>query len=331
MSQTISAQDFQKTKPSWGQNFLLVGSDSYMADIATAHIKASFRNQDYDISIVYADELKAGDLGEYLDTFTIFSSAKLIIIRSAESLNKRELEVLADYFENPSELQSLVIVAQKTNGKLKTWKKIISSCLNISCDPPKYAGDIKTWLMSELRSMGKVMTPQAINDFTQRIELDYNTAANELTKIDLLVGQRRQITHEDLAALAGSRAGTLIDFFRALGRKQQKAALMSLDLMLQADWEPLQILFALLRFFTNLWKIQLLRQTHITDSEISSRHLAEIFPYQRKEYLEFAKSYPIKSLEKIMDILLQTDFHLKSSAVDKRLRLDLCVLSIISA
>lgn len=331
MADILNALDFQKMNLKWGQNFLLLGTDSYLADIAIAHIKASYRDYDFDSSIVYADEVKAGELAEYLDTFTIFSSTKLIIIRSAELLNKQELEVLGDYFDNPSDLQSVVIISQKANSKFKAWKKIISGCLTISCDPPKFAGEIRAWLTTELRRIGKVMTPKAINEFTQRIELDYNTAANELNKIALLVGERKQITNEDLAALAGTRAGTLIDFYRALGRKQEKAALEAVDLMLEADWEPLQIQFALLRFFTNLWKIQLLRQRHISDTEISSRHLSDIFFSQRKEYLDFAKSYPIKSLEIIMEILLKTDYYLKSSTVDKRLQLELCVISIIAA
>lgn len=329
MADSISALEFFKTKIKLGENYLVLGADAYLADIALAHIKRSLKPLDIDVSIVYGDTVRAGELGEYLDTFTIFSSTKLVIIRNAEALGKNELEVVGDYFDNPSDIQSLAIIAQKSNKTLKAWKKIHSGSQVVSCDPPRFAGDMRNWLMTEIRKMEKVMTPQAISEFTARIELDYYTASNELNKIGLLVGSRKQITADDLQSLSSSRAGTLIDFYRALGKKQVKSALGAMNLMLDADWEPLQILFSMLRFYSKLWNIQLLRNKHIADPEISMRHLGDIYMSQRKEYLGFAKNYPIPVLERIMELLLQTDYNLKSSSIDKRLQLDLSVIKIL--
>ena len=330
MAETINALAFASHRPSLGQNYLIQGIDAHLIDKVLDHIKRSLKREgEIDISIVYGDEIKAAELGEYLDTFTIFSSSKLVIIRNAEAFLKKELEVLAAYFESPSDIQTLAIVTEKANKTLGTWKKIAANSHTVNCDPPKFASEMRTWLMEELKRIDKTMTSAALAEFTNRIELDYATAANELAKIDLLVGSRRQITEKDLDSLSGSRAGTQIDFFRALGGKQIKTALMAMNLMLEADWEPLQILFSMFRFFNSLWRIQLLRTRHITDNEINSKHIAEIYPSQRKEYLGFARNYSIKGLENIMGILLKTDYKLKSSIIDKRLELDLSIIEIL--
>ncbi len=330
MAENINALNFASHRPTLGQNYLIQGSDAHLIDKVLDYIKRALKHDnEIDISIVYGDEIKAAELGEYLDTFTIFASSKLVIIRNTEALLKRELEVVAAYFESPSETQTLAIVTEKANKTLGAWKKIAASCHTVICDPPRFASEMRNWLIAELKRMGKVMTPGAIAEFTNRIELDYSIAANELAKIDLLVGSRKQITEKDLDGFSGSRAGTQIDFFRAMGGKQTKAALEAVNLMLEADWEPLQIHFSMFRFFTNLWKIQLLRAKHITENEISSRHIADIYASQRKEYLGFARNYSISSLEKIMDLLLQTDYKLKSSTIDKRLELDLSIIQIL--
>lgn len=330
MAAIINALAFASHQPALGQNYLIQGNDAHLIDKVLDRIKRTLKQEgEIDISIVYGDEIKAAALGEYLDTFTIFSSSKLVIVRNAEAMLKKELEVLAAYFDSPSEIQTVAIVAEKANKTLGTWKKIAANSYIVNCDPPRFVSEMRTWLMDEVRRLGKVMTPNAVTEFTNRIELDYAKAANELSKIDLLVGSRRQITEQDLVGLSGSRAGTQIDFFRALGAKQVKAALEAVNLMLEADWEFLQIQFSLFRFFTNLWKIQLLKAKHLSDTEISGGHLADIFPKQRQEYLGFARNYSIKDLEKIMDILLNTDHKLKSSTIDKRLELDLSLIEIL--
>lgn len=330
MAQIIPALEFENHKPKLGQNYLIKGSDSYSIDKVLNQIKKSLsRKSDIDISIVYGDEIKAADLGEYLDTFTIFSSAKLIIIKNAEAFQKKELEVIAAYFDSPSDIQSLAIVTQKLNKTFNTWKKIDANCITVTCDPPHYASEIRNWLVTEVKRRGMIIASQALNEFTNRIELDYATAANELDKIELLVGERKQITAKDLLSLGGSRAGTQIDFFRAMGKRQLQNAIQAADLMLDTDWEPLQVLFSINRFFCNLWRIQLLRNRHITDSEISSRYLTEIFINQRREYLEFAKNYSLSSLEKIMGLILETDYKLKSSNIDARLVLNLCIIQVL--
>lgn len=315
-----------------GRNYLLLGVEAWLIDSYIQQIKDSIkRSQELDVTIIYGDDVNGGELGEHLDTFTIFSTAKLIIIKKCEKFLKKELEILAAYFDSPSEIQTLVLISDKTDAKFNTWKKIRANCEIIACDPPKFAGDIRNWLMAELRRHEKVISPQAMSEFTARIDLDYYSAANELAKVLLLIGDRKQIVVEDvITSLSGSRAGTQIDFFRALGNRNIKNAIEASMLMLQTDAEPLQVFFGLYRFFLHLYKIQLLRSRHISDTEISQKHIMEIFFSQRKEYLDFSKKYSLEALERIFAILLDTDSKLKSSLIDSTLQLELCIIQALN-
>jgi len=329
----LFALDFSASNVSLGSSYLLLGTDTYLADRIIDVLRSSLRKQaNADTLIVYGNEVKSSELSEHLDTFSVFSEAKLIVIRNAESMDKKVLEVLSAYFESPSEIQSLAIVAEKTDQRLKTWKTIATACLTLNCDPPRYGAAIKNWLQKSLNQMGKTMLPKAQDEFMNRIELDYYHAANELAKLDILTRDAKVITEADvLKSLGTTRTGTLIDFYRALGRKQLKPCLEAIYRMFYADWEPLQILFQFNKFFSTVWKINLLRQKHISPQEIMSKHLFEVFATQRKDFLDFAPNYSLASLEKIFGILLETDSQYKLSAAESSVLFTNCLVRIIQA
>ena len=333
MEVTLFALDFTADKVRLGSSYLLTGTDSYLVDRVLDTIRAKLKKKENaDTFIIYGDEVKSPELADLLDTYSIFSSTKLIIIKNAESLKTKEMNILADYFSSPSEIQSLAIVTEKADARYDYWKKIKAGTLVINCDPPPYGGAIRAWLDKALKDINKTMTDKAIEEFLSRIELDYYNAANELTKLDLLTGNRKTITESDIIlSLGTSRSGTLIDFYRALGRKQAKPAIEAMEKMLFADWKPLQILFQLTRFYSNIWKILLLKKAHISDKEIIANHLNDIYATQRKEILDLSRSYNLASLENIFALLLETDQQFKLTVAEPQILLCNCLLKILDA
>ncbi|PKN73004.1 MAG: DNA polymerase III subunit delta [Candidatus Cloacimonetes bacterium HGW-Cloacimonetes-3] len=329
----VTALDFSPASVKLGKSYLLVGTDAYLADRVLDKLNTKLKLDDaVDKTILYGDELKSAVLAEHLDAFSIFSSAKLIVIRNVEKMDKKELDTLGDYFDSPSEIQSLVIVTEKMDARFAAWKKIKASCLQITCEPPKYGGAIRAWLDIELKSIHKSMTPKAIEEFINRIELDFYHAANELNKIDLLSSGRTTITEKDVfKSLGTTRAGTLIDFYRALGKRQIKQSLEAMDKMLFADWEPLQVFFHFNKFYWIIWRILLLKKAHISENEILSKHLNDLFQNQKREYLDFSKSYSLASLDTIFGILLETDSQFKLSVAEANVLLCNCLIKLLEA
>ena len=316
-----------------GENFLLVGSDYYWADRISDRIKDKLHKaQEAELIVLYGEEIKAAQLYDYLDSISLFSSAKLILLKNADLMKKAELDILAEYMANPLEEQTLVISAEKIDARLSAWKKIKEAAVFIAVDKPKYAGSVREWLELELKSLQKTMTTKAIEEFISRIELDFSTANNELQKLLLLIGERKSITEQDvIRSLGTTRVGALIDFSRALGKRDLRQALILAYKMLDSDWEPLQVFFQLQKFYLIIWRIALLKDKHLSASEIMGSHLSDLFPNQKKEYLDFSNYYNLKSLRKIFDILLETDHLLKSSNAENSLLLTRCLLETLSS
>lgn len=330
---SVTSLDFSTASVKLGKSYLLVGTDAYLADRVLDKLKTKLSmEEEVDKTLLYGDELKSAVLAEHLDAFSIFSSAKLIIIRNVEKMDKKELDTLGDYFDSPSEIQSLVLVTEKMDARFTAWKKIKASCQQITCEPPKFGGAIRAWLDIELKTIHKSMSPKAIEEFINRIELDYYSAANELNKLDLLSSGRTTITEKDvIKSLGTTRTGTLIDFYRALGKKQLKQSLEAMDKMLFADWEPLQVFFHFNKFYGIIWRILLLKKAHISENEILTKHLNDLFQTQKREYLDFSKSYSLASLEIIFAILLDTDAQFKLSAAEANILLCNCLIKVLEA
>lgn len=332
MSQTsIDALAFCSDMIKLGKNYLLLGTDLWMIDHVLRMIQSGLKKRhDLETINLYADDLDKTELSEVLDTYSIFASSKLVVLRNAEQLNSQEQQVLGSYFKDPSELQSLIIVAMKVDGRLSSWKAVSQASVQISCDPPRSHYDLQKWLDFVLKQSDKQMDSQAKRIFLSRVELDYATAYNELQKLFLLVNERKTVSEKDVQrSLGTSRVGTMIDFYRALGKRNLAECLNTIGRMLDSDWEGLQVFFLFTKFYNTIHHILALKANQTSESEISSRHLAELFPSQRQEYIGFAKNYTLKQMRCIMRVLLEIDSQFKLSAAPSHTLLELCAIRIM--
>lgn len=330
---SVTALDYNPQSIRLGTSWLLSGGDAYLSDLVLDAIRTKLKKtDDIDLFIIYGDDVSASELYDQLDTLSIFSRAKLLIIRNAHKLGKKELEALEAYFQSPSEIQSVALVVDKVDSSLSAWKTIKAGCTTILCEPPRYGGALRAWLDKTLNTMNKSMTFKARDEFINRVELDYAYAANELIKLDILTGNRHAINEQDvLKSLGTTRTGAVIDFYRALGKRQTKEALIAVDKMLMSDWEPLQVFFHYTKFYTILWRIQVLKKAHFSEAEIISKHLTDVYQTQRREFVEFAKSFSLESLETIFPLLLDTDAQLKLSMAEPNILLTACLIKILAA
>jgi DNA polymerase III subunit delta len=333
MKQSASGVKLTEKTVSLGDNYLLLGEDAWLRDQATDTIKSAIRkDNEIDIAIVYCDDVNASQINDVLDSYSIFASQKVVILRNAEMIEKKELETLARYFSDPASNQTLIISAIKIDGRIADWKKIKDSCINVICDNPIHKGDLGNWLTEALIKTGKAMTNQARLLFLDKVELDYANAQSELQKLIILVQDHKQISENDVIKCVGySRTGTQTDFIQALGKRNIKTCLELLERMLSSDYAALQILAIMNRFYMVLYKINILKQNHLSISEIINAHLTELYPSQRQEYINISNNIVLKQLKQVFNILLETDTKLKLSYASESVLLVHCIVNIMAA
>ncbi len=322
----LQEQDFTKIPC-----FLLMGADAHLIEKTQLRIRAQLVEiKAADLVLIYGDEATAGSISEQLDEYSVFSESKLILIRNVDLLKKEALEIIARYLENPDLEQNLILTCIKPDLRLSAWKKIKDASLCVVCDPPKHGGEVRMWLDAELKNLKRNMSPKAREEFLSRIELNYSIIDNELNKLLLLTYKKDVITEKDVEqSLGTTRSGALADFYRAFGAKDAGRALTLMNSMLASDWEPLGILAQIQRFFMTIWKIKLLQEAHISNNEIMSKHLNELFFSYRKDYIDYATRYKSSALHGVFESILETDSKLKLTLSTPEILLSICLLEII--
>ncbi|MDD2332056.1 MAG: DNA polymerase III subunit delta [Candidatus Cloacimonetes bacterium] len=312
--------------------YLITGSDSYLGDCAQRHIREQARNfHTAELIYLYGEETTAPELSEHLDSYSLFSERKVILLKNCDKLKKDALDTLAAYYSSISDTQILIVFTPKVDVRFSAWKKIREASLCVECNPPRFAGDVRAWFDQQLAKNKKYMDYKAKDEFLSRIELDYAAIDNELQKLILLTYDKNNISADDVArSLGTSRSGAMTDFYRALGRRDTKQSITQINKMLSSDNEPISIIFNLLRFMNHMWKINLLKSNHISESEIISSHLPDLFEKSRPEYVAFSKNFPLTRFPSIFSALLETDSRLKLTAAEPDVLLSLCILEILS-
>ncbi len=321
---TLLAYEFLRSKPKISSLLYLVyGSDEFQKEQILKYIKKLLitkETEDFDFSSFYANETSGEEIIEQLEMIPFMSERRLVVVKNYDKLKKHDLEILADYCSNQNDSTVLVLTAVKPDMRLAFSKKIKKIGVLIECKAPYSPRDIVTWLNRELSSENVRMEARAISLFSQIIETDYQIARNELDKLLIFIGNKKNITYEDVVDCVGnSRVNSIFEFQNAIGSLDKIKSFKILENMIKNKEALVFIVVMLNRFFIIIWKIQALRARRYSDQEISSNYLKEITPYFRKDYLNYSRKFSRKSLIKIFKALTETDFQIKSTNIEERI------------
>ncbi|MCD4795963.1 MAG: DNA polymerase III subunit delta, partial [Candidatus Cloacimonetes bacterium] len=289
-------------------------------------------SEDFDLITLYGDNCSGINALEQLEMMPFMAKYRQVILKNFDKMKSDDKNLIAEYLENPVPTSILVLTAEKLDGRITANKKISRKALNITCQQPYNQEDIIRWLRNELRQKDINMNNEAINLFANSIETDYMIASNELEKLIILTKNARDITLDDVIESVGkSRANTIFELQNNLGRKDLKKSLSVLENMFANEDPPKIAVFIvtmITRFFFQIWKIIALRKKNISDSEITGRHLNDIYYKYRNNYLSYANNYTDKKLKHNFSLLLQADIELKSLNIKEEIILETLIFNI---
>ncbi len=326
-------QEFKKQKPV--PAYLITGQETYYIDKVIKIIIDRFvtpGSEDFDLITLYGDDCSGVNVLEQLEMMPFMAKYRQVILKNFDKMKTDDKNLIAEYLENPVPTSILILTAEKIDGRITANKNISRRTLNITCLQPYNQEDIIRWLRNELRQRDIFMNNEAINLFANSIETDYMIASNELEKLIILTKNSRDITLDDVIESVGkSRANTIFELQNNLGRKDLKKSLSILENMF-ANEDPQKIAIFIVtmitRFFFQVWKVMALRKKNISDSEITSRHLNDIYYKYRTTYLGYANNYTNDKIKKIFSLLLQADIELKSLSIKEEIIIETLIFNI---
>lgn len=265
---------------------------------------------------------------EDLDTYSFLSDKKVIIITGIENLNsdndKKTLEHLYKYLDNPNPDNLVIIWSKKFNNTLKITKELKKKMdfISVEINPLKYAKE-------ELK--GYKINQNDIEYLINKCLNDVSKIENEINKLKNYKCDEKEITRQDIDDLVMDKLGDSTDltfaFNRSLGEKDIKGALEKYHELLNYNIEPLSIIGLLASQIRIIYQVKILEKQRMSAEEIA-RTLGEKSSYRVKKTKELTRYYTEDELLKLMNTLADMDLKLKTTDANPNDLIELFILNI---
>jgi DNA polymerase-3 subunit delta len=199
--------------------------------------------EDRELGTVHCDPDEGGLDGIIgaIRTPSMFASQSVVIVRPVEALSADEQGRLAEAARGLAPGTTLLLVTGPEEGGGRrsgppvaaALRKAITEVGQIhSCQAPR-EWDVPKWLVAEAQALGKRLTPAVAQQFVARAGHDMGRLRMELEKLATYMGDRADITADDLVAVVSAEPEhTIFELVDAIGNRQPVQAMRMIAVLL---------------------------------------------------------------------------------------------------
>lgn len=308
--------------------YLILGDDIFLQTEAIDRISATVKKTHEDSLHIERHDAEAFSISsciEAVQNISMWGSHTLVIVRNIDEWDLGKAGPLLEYAKAPNPASTLILQADKVDGRTKVVQQLKTTCKLIECKP-LYANQIPDWLRTQAKTHEKQLSLEAANWCMELAGTDLATLYRALQGLSLYVGTKPTI---DLADVEGFLSNTsqhdIFELCKALGSGRTTDAVKLLDNLLSNGEPPVRMMFMIARH----WRILLGLRAAATKTE--SDDVVRQFklpPFFVGEYQTQAKRWDPKRLMRGLKLLAHTDRRLKSSRLDDHLVAELAMLRL---
>lgn len=265
--------------------------------------------QVFNLDTFEGEELEAPRLLEAARSVPVLAKRRIVWVRRADEIRKREQERLEAGLPEIPESTDLIFTASRVDRRVRFWQKVIGLGKVQEFRPP-YPREASGWISGEARDRGLKINSDAAQGLVEAVGPDPGALVAALEKISLAAHPRKEINSEDVAlSVVGVSWRSVFDLTRAVGEQDLPRSLRLLAQMVSSG-ESLVALTALLaRHYRTLLRIR-------------TGDRSAVPPYFLKDYERQAARYRLETLSGAIERIFQADWDLKSSPLPNRLLME---------
>lgn len=342
---TVIEQFEQIKKGNLGLLTILCGEDVGQYHIAKDLLMKQLEFDTSDLGFAYFDMSEADYHQVDLDLVSLpfFSDEKVVILDYFADLTTDKKRYLTDdelkqfeaYLENPVETTRLIILAPgKLDSKRRLVKLLKRDGLVLEANPLKEM-ELKNHFQNEVGRLGLRMDPDVFHYLMVKSNFDFAEVSKNLVFLQSYRGQN-EISLADIdVAIPKTLQDNIFDLTQlVLQTKMDEASHLVRDLRLQGEDEIKLIAIMLTQFRTYL-QVQILHEQGRGEQQIvtalSDLSGRKINPYQVKYALRDSRNLSVGFLKKVVKLLIETDYQIKTGQFDKDYLFDIALLRIATS
>jgi DNA polymerase-3 subunit delta len=312
--------------------YVFTGQEEYFIDECTRRIVADLLTADtkaFNYDVLYGSKVEVKDVLALATSYPMMSERRVVIVKEFEKLvsGEQSKELLAAYIAKPLDSTCLVLISEEPDFRIKPFNELKKRGLVYSF-PTLWDNQVPAWINARCRAMGKSIDAEACNLLHAYVGNSLLALQNEFEKLFTFIGDRKQVTAEDVTAVVGvSKGFTIFELQNAVGKRDLTESLRILQHMLDAGETPVMMIVMLTRYFTTLWKIQGLLQNGMAEQAIASE--LKMSPFILKNYLSAATKFSTHDFEHAFAALLDADIQLKSTSPDSYHLMEMLMYALV--
>lgn len=264
------------------------------------------------------------------ETLPFAAEKRLVIVREHPALSGRSEadEGLIAYIERVPDFCVLVFMARgKADGRKKLYAAIKKRGGIVSFNPLSDQ-ELTDWIIRAFEKNGKSVTARVASLLAFTVGSDTALMRTEIEKLTSLTGERRDITENDIRAIATrSIECTVFEMVDAVVAGQKGRALGLMRDMLTQGQERLGILAMLLRQYRLLQHVKIMQYEKVPRGDFAQRLGVASFAADR--YVRQAAGCTNAEVKKAVDICLQTEYGVKSGQLNEEGALETAVIALL--
>lgn len=283
--------------------------------------------REFNLDIFYGSEVGAGRVIDSATSFPMMAPYRVVLLREVQKLPAGDLEALAKYAGHPSRTTYLIISMRDKDSRKKGIEALRKAGTYVECKP-LYENQIVPWIQKHVRRLGMSITGPAAQLLASEVGAATSMLRSEIEKIQVYIGAntRREINEDDVQAVAGFRKEySIFSLQDAVGAKDVVAALRIMEQLLP-NTSAGAIISGLARYFGQL------HLAHGLPARKDQALLAEktgVHTFFAERLQRAAQNYSPAEVGNALEVLLQTDYLLKTQGVAEMLLIRLMLIAIV--
>ena len=300
--------------------YFLMGEEAFFIDQISTFIETSVLDETqrgFDQTTIYGKDTSIDAIVSSAKRFPMLAERQVIVVKEAQNLS-RTIEDLLPYVKNPQHTTTLVICYKyKSIDKRKALYKALSKAHVVFESKKIYDSNIPSWISGELQKMNLKITPKASFLLSEFLGNDLAKISNELSKLQLVMGDNDLITPELIQINIGiSKDFNNFELQKAIAQLDQKKAYQIVRYFSQnPNQHPMVLTVATLYSFFS--KLMILHTVNDRNPKVLSRAIG-VNPYFLSDYTAAAKNFPMRRISSVFQTLRTID--VKSKGVGANLK-----------
>jgi DNA polymerase-3 subunit delta len=302
-------------KGSYKPVYWLEGEEEYFIDRVMKYAENNILNESetgFNLSVFYGKDADWTAVINACRRYPMLAAKQVVLLKEAQQM--RDIEKLEAYIENP--LPSTIFVVsykeKKVDGRTRLAKLLKEKGVVLTTKK-LYENQLPEWTEELVESKELSISQKALVLLVDHIGNDLCRIENEIDKIAINLGKRKNITETDVEQYVGvSKDFNVFELQTALATKNLSKAIRIIQYF-EANPKAAPIQLILPSLYTFFSKVFMIYGLNTRDEKTIAASLG-INSFFIKDYLRTTNVYSYADVEKLL--LLLSDYNLKSIGIN---------------